>query len=79
MERENKPARIEGWNNARELVLMSIGTDKGSWWADPDFGSELRLLRQAGRVDGRTAGTFRQKRNQLPPDNIRRGRGGFTN
>jgi phage gp46-like protein len=37
---------------------MSIGTDKGTWWADPDFGSELWLLKKEGKVDGRTAGTL---------------------
>jgi phage gp46-like protein len=52
--------RIENWNDVRELVLMSIGTDKGSWWADPSFGSELWILRQTGKVDNRTAGTFQR-------------------
>ncbi|MDR0456698.1 MAG: phage GP46 family protein [Treponema sp.] len=60
MERANKPAVIENWNDIRELVLMSIGTDKGSWWADPNFGSELWLLRQSGKADGRAAGTLRR-------------------
>jgi phage gp46-like protein len=60
MEQANKPAIIENWNDIRELVLMSIGTDKGSWWADPDFGSELYLLREKGMVDGKTAGTFKR-------------------
>jgi len=36
---------------------MCLGTDKGTWHADPDFGSELWLLKQAGKVDGLTAGT----------------------
>jgi phage gp46-like protein len=52
--------RIEDWAAIPELVLMSIGTDKGSWWADPDFGSELRKLRQTGKVDNRTAGTVQK-------------------
>jgi phage gp46-like protein len=39
---------------------MSIGTDKGTWWADPGFGSELWLLKKNGKVDGRTAGTLRR-------------------
>lgn len=52
--------RIEHWDDIRELALMSIGTDKGAWWADPDFGSELWLLRKVGKVDGRTAGTLRR-------------------
>jgi phage gp46-like protein len=52
--------RIEQWNDIRELALMSIGTDKGTWWADPNFGSELWLLRKNGKVDGQTAGTLRR-------------------
>jgi phage gp46-like protein len=52
--------RIENWADVRELVRMSVGTDKGSWWADPAFGSELWKLRQAGKVDNRTAGTFQR-------------------
>jgi phage gp46-like protein len=53
-------AKLENCNDIRELIQMSIGTDKGSWWADPAFGSELRLLRQNGKIDGRTAGTLRR-------------------
>jgi len=60
MEQVNKTVAIENWNDIRELVQMSIGTDKGSWWADPDLGSELWLLKQSGKVDGRTAGTLRR-------------------
>jgi phage gp46-like protein len=52
--------RIEQWDDIRELALMSIGTDKGTWWADPNFGSELWLLRQNGKVNGQTAGTLRR-------------------
>ena len=52
--------RIEQWADIRELVCMSIGTDKGSWWADLNFGSELHLLREGGKVDGKTAGNFRR-------------------
>jgi phage gp46-like protein len=52
--------RIENWTNVREMVLMSIGTDKGSWWADPEFGCELWLLRKAGKVNNRTAGTVQR-------------------
>jgi phage gp46-like protein len=51
---------IENWADIRELALMSIGTDKGSWWADPAFGSELYLLKANGKVDGKTAGTLRR-------------------
>jgi len=60
MELDKLPIKIENWNDIRELVLMSIGTDKGSWWADPNFGSELYLLRENSKVDGKTAGNFRR-------------------
>lgn len=52
--------RIDNWQDIRELVLMSVGTDKGRWWAFPEFGSELWILRRTGKVDGKTAGTVRQ-------------------
>jgi phage gp46-like protein len=54
------PIGIEHWAGVRELVLMSIGTDKGSWWADPGFGSDLWISRREGKVNGRTAGTVRR-------------------
>jgi phage gp46-like protein len=50
--------RIEQWASIEELVKMSIGTDKGTWFADPGFGSELWLLKKTGKVDGQTAGTL---------------------
>lgn len=50
-------ARIEQWANIQELVHMSIGTNKGTWSHDPNFGSELWLLKKTGKVDGQTAGT----------------------
>jgi phage gp46-like protein len=50
--------RIEDWASVQELVRTSIGTDKGAWFADPDFGSELWLLKKEGKVDGQTAGTL---------------------
>jgi len=53
-------ARIENWTDIREITLMCIGTDKGTWWADPSFGSELWILRQEGKVDNRTAGRVQQ-------------------
>jgi phage gp46-like protein len=52
--------RIEDWQDIKELVLMSIGTNKGTWWANPEFGSELWLLKQTGKIDGQTAGTIRR-------------------
>jgi phage gp46-like protein len=50
--------KIENWQDIQELALMSIGTDKGAWFADPSFGSELWLLKKEGKIDGRTAGTL---------------------
>jgi phage gp46-like protein len=55
-----KTIRIENAFDIRELVLMSIGTDKGTWWRDPAFGSELWLLKQNGKVSGETAGTLKR-------------------
>jgi phage gp46-like protein len=54
------PIRIEAWEDVRELARMSIETDKGTWWADPAFGSDIWKLRQTGKVDNRTAGTFQR-------------------
>ncbi|MEL3907904.1 MAG: phage GP46 family protein [Treponemataceae bacterium] len=51
--------RLENWTDITELVAMSIGTDKGLWWADASFGSELWILKQEGKVDGTTAGRVR--------------------
>jgi len=52
--------RIDQWADIRELVRMSIGTDKGTWLTDPNFGSELWLLKKTGKVDGQTAGTLKR-------------------
>ncbi|MCL2602435.1 MAG: phage GP46 family protein [Treponema sp.] len=52
--------RIENWADIRELVLMSIGTDKGRWFADPEFGSELWLLKKSGKTDGQSADTLKR-------------------
>jgi phage gp46-like protein len=60
MVQASKKVYIENWNVISTLVEMSIGTDKGSWWAAPDFGSELHLLREKGKVDGNTAGTLKR-------------------
>jgi phage gp46-like protein len=54
------PVKIENWSDVRELVLMSIGTDRNSWWADPAFGSDIWKLRLAGKIDSQTAGTFQR-------------------
>lgn len=56
----NEPIIIEHWKDIGELVLMSIGTNKGSWWADPSFGSDLWIIQQEGKVTERTAGTVQQ-------------------
>ncbi|MCL2245075.1 MAG: phage GP46 family protein [Treponema sp.] len=60
MEQTVNTARIENCNDIRELARMSIGTDKGSWWADLNFGSEIYLLKESGKVDAKTAGTFKR-------------------
>jgi phage gp46-like protein len=52
--------KIENWIDVRELALMSIGTNKGAWWADENFGSELWLLQKSGKVDGQTAGALQR-------------------
>ena len=52
--------RIENWADIRELALMCIGTNKGTYWADLSLGSELWILRQEGKVDSRTAGRVKQ-------------------
>ncbi|MGL4982094.1 MAG: phage GP46 family protein [Treponemataceae bacterium] len=52
--------RIENYNDIRELVLMSIGTNKGSWFADKNFGSDLFLLQSEGKINGATAGKAQQ-------------------
>lgn len=43
-------ARIESGTDIRTLVQMTLGTDRGLWWADPDFGSDLWRLRQSGKL-----------------------------
>ncbi len=51
--------KIENWTDIQELVAMSIGTNKGQYWADKSFGSNLWILKQTGKVDGSTAGKVR--------------------
>lgn len=51
--------KLEDWTNIKELVAMSIGTDKGRWWASSSFGSELWILKQTGKLDSTTAGKVR--------------------
>ncbi len=38
-----------------DLVQMSLGTHKGSWWADPAFGSQIYRIE---KVDSRTPALF---------------------
>ena len=38
-----------------ELVKMSLGSNKGSWWADPGFGSQIYRIE---KVDSRTPALF---------------------
>jgi phage gp46-like protein len=52
--------RLENWTDIEELTRMSIGTDKGSWWANKNFGSDLWKIRQEGKVTPRTAGTIQR-------------------
>ncbi|MDR0383029.1 MAG: hypothetical protein LBH50_03485, partial [Spirochaetaceae bacterium] len=53
-------AKIENWQDIKALALTSVGTDKGARRADPDFGSELWLLKRNGKTAGETAGTLRR-------------------
>lgn len=53
-------ALLENFKNIKILAEMSIGTDRGRWWADTDFGSDLWLL-QREKVDDGTAGQVRQE------------------
>jgi phage gp46-like protein len=45
---------------------MSVGTDKGAWWADPSFGSELWLLKKEEKADGQTPGRLEQMIRESP-------------
>jgi phage gp46-like protein len=53
-------ARIESAFSIELLVEMSIGTDRGTWWADPEFGSTLWILRRYGKVGPTTAGEVKR-------------------
>lgn len=41
----------------KELVLMSIGTKKGSWFAEPLFGCEIHTIE---KVDSNTSAIMQQ-------------------
>jgi hypothetical protein len=49
---------------------MSIGTDKGTWFADPGFGSDLWLLKKEGKADGQTAGKLERVERESPRRNL---------
>lgn len=53
-------ALLEDFQSIKLLVEMSIGTDRGLWWADPDFGSDLWKIRRFGKVGPETAGKVKQ-------------------
>jgi len=42
---------LEQWRSITLLAAMTLGTDQGTWWGDPEFGSRLWVLRQSGKVD----------------------------
>lgn len=48
-------AKLEEESHIDVLVAMCMGTDKGRWWADADFGSTLWQLHEAGTITERTA------------------------
>lgn len=56
---QNSGGLQEPYTVSSNVCAVRNGTDKRRWWANPDFGSELWLLRQAGKVDGTTAGKVR--------------------
>lgn len=47
-------ARLEDFDSIAQLVEMILGTDRGRWWADPSFGSDLWLIRARGKIDETT-------------------------
>ncbi len=53
-------ALLENYQSIELLVEMSIGTDRGHWWADPEFGSDLWKIRRYGKVGPRTAGEVKR-------------------
>ncbi len=52
---------LEAWRSVATLLAMSIGTNRGTWWADPAFGSDLYLLRQTRKVTTKTVNDVRQE------------------
>lgn len=54
-------AKIEDFHHLNQLVLISLGTDRGSFWADVNFGSDLWLIRQSRKVDDATATAVKQE------------------
>lgn len=54
-------ARLDRPRDITTLVEMSIGTHRGKWWADPEFGSDLWKLKQSGKVGPELANDVRQE------------------
>lgn len=53
-------AALESFLSIRQLVEMSVGTDRGTWWADENFGSKLWLLRKSGKTGPSLASDVKQ-------------------
>lgn len=53
-------ALLEEFQSIELLVQMSIGTDRGLWWADPEFGSDLWKIRRYGKVGPQTVGEVKR-------------------
>jgi len=47
-------ALLEKYAELEQIVGMTLGTDRGKWWADTEFGSDLWLIRARGQVDEAT-------------------------
>jgi len=47
-------AQLENYTALEQIVGMTLGTDRGRWWADTEFGSDLWLIRARGHVDETT-------------------------
>lgn len=56
-----EPVKIENYAAIETLVSMCIGTDKGSWWADTQFGSALWKFKQSGKTTESLAGDVRRE------------------
>lgn len=50
---------LDNYNNIETLALISIHIDRGRWWSDSDFGSELYTL-QGSKTNKETASVVRR-------------------